>query len=131
MACSAENRGDMGLIPDLGRSPGGGHGNPLQYSCLEYSMDRWAWWAIIDKIAKSQTRLKWLSMPHISIYVILTVNLIHKYFQHFMWSTKYHDVLSCELMKHYNAYLVLKGVQLVNMKSCYFPIDQILLKWFL
>ena len=39
------NAGDMGLIPGLGRSPGGGHGNPLQYSCLENPMDRGAWWA--------------------------------------------------------------------------------------
>ena len=37
--------GDMCLIPGLGRSPGGGHGNPLQYSCLENPMDRGAWWA--------------------------------------------------------------------------------------
>ena len=36
---------DMGSIPESGRSPGGGHGNPLQYSCLENSMDRGAWWA--------------------------------------------------------------------------------------
>ena len=42
-ACSAE---DLGLIPGLGRSPGGRHGNPLQYSCLDNSMDREAWWAI-------------------------------------------------------------------------------------
>ena len=37
---------DMGSVPGLGRSPGGGHGNPLQYSCLENTMDREAWWAI-------------------------------------------------------------------------------------
>ena len=36
---------DMGLIPGLGRSPGGGHSNPLQYSCLQNSMDQEAWWA--------------------------------------------------------------------------------------
>ena len=49
---------DMGLIPGLGRSPGGGHGNPLQYSCLENSMDRGAWRAIgVRQLAKSQTRL--------------------------------------------------------------------------
>ena len=41
---SACNVGDMGSIPGLGRSPGGGHGNPLQYSCLENPMDRGAWW---------------------------------------------------------------------------------------
>ena len=39
------NVGDLGLILGLGRSPGGGNGNPLQYSCLENSMDRGAWWA--------------------------------------------------------------------------------------
>ena len=49
--------GDTGLIPGLGRSPGGGHGNPLQYSCLENPMDRGAWWATVHGVAKSQTRL--------------------------------------------------------------------------
>ena len=43
------------LIPVLGRSPGGGNGNPLQYSCLENSMDRRAWWAIVHRVAKSRT----------------------------------------------------------------------------
>ena len=47
----------MGLIPGSGRSPGGGNGNPLQYSCLENSMDRGAWWATVHGVAKSQTRL--------------------------------------------------------------------------
>ena len=41
---SACNAGDLGSIPRLGRFPGGGHGNPLQYSCLENPMDRGAWW---------------------------------------------------------------------------------------
>ena len=40
------NAGDLGSVPGLGRSPGGGHGNPLQYSCLENSRDRGAWQAI-------------------------------------------------------------------------------------
>ena len=39
------NAGDLGLVPGLGRSPGGGHSNPLQYSCLKNHMDRGAWWA--------------------------------------------------------------------------------------
>ena len=52
---------DVGLIPGSGRSPGGGHGNPLQYSCLENPMDRGAWRAAVHGIAKSQTRLKRLS----------------------------------------------------------------------
>ena len=48
----------MGSIPGSGRSPGGGHGNPLQYSCLENPMDRGAWWATIHKVTKNQTQLK-------------------------------------------------------------------------
>ena len=46
---------DPGLIPGVGRSPGGGHGNPLQYSCLENPMDGGAWWATVRRVAKSQT----------------------------------------------------------------------------
>ena len=42
-------------IPGLGRSPGGGHGSPLQYSCLEYPMDRGAWWATVYRVTQSQT----------------------------------------------------------------------------
>ena len=49
--------GDVGLIPGAGRSPGGGNGNPLQYSYLENSMDRGAWQVIVHGVAKSQTRL--------------------------------------------------------------------------
>ena len=51
------NAGDLGSIPGLGRSPGEGHGNPLQYSCLENHMDRGAWWATVHGVTKSQTRL--------------------------------------------------------------------------
>ena len=51
-ACNARN---LGSIPDLGRFPGGGHGNPLQYSCLENPMDRGAWWATVHAVAKNQT----------------------------------------------------------------------------
>ena len=49
-------------IWSLGRSPGGGHGNPLQYSCLESPMGRGAWWATVHGVAKSQTWLKRLSI---------------------------------------------------------------------
>ena len=51
------NAGDLGSVPGLGRSPGGGHGNPLQYSCLETPMDRGAWWATVHRVAKSQIKL--------------------------------------------------------------------------
>ena len=59
------NAGDMrysGLIPGLGGSPGESHGNPLQYSCLENPIERGAWWAMVHRFAKSQTRVKQLSM---------------------------------------------------------------------
>ena len=52
---SAGDVRDMGLISGSERSPGGGHGNPLQYSCLENPMDRGAWQATVHRIAKSQT----------------------------------------------------------------------------
>ena len=45
---------DVGLIPESGRSPGGGNGNPLQYSCLGNSMDRGAWWATVHWVTKSR-----------------------------------------------------------------------------
>ena len=54
---SACNAGDLGSIPGLGRSPGEGNGNPLQYSCLENSTDGGAWWATVHGVAKSQTQL--------------------------------------------------------------------------
>ena len=54
---SACNAGDPGLIPRSGRSPGGGNSNPLQYSCLENSMDRGAWRATVHGVAKSWTQL--------------------------------------------------------------------------
>ena len=49
--------GDVDSVPGLGRSPGGGNGNPFQYSCLENSMDRGAWQAAVHRITKSWTHL--------------------------------------------------------------------------
>ena len=83
---SASHAGNLGLIPGLGRSPGGGHGNPLQYSLLENPMDRGAWWATVRGVAPSWTAVskqqqhtqcivissvasgKWLSIFKIYIY---------------------------------------------------------------
>ena len=58
-ACNAgDNVRDVSMIPGSGRSPEGGHGNPLQYPCLENPMDRGAWWATVHGVAKSWTQLK-------------------------------------------------------------------------
>ena len=48
---------DAGLIPGSGRSPGGGHGNPLQYSCLGNLMDKEGWWVTVHRVTKSWTQL--------------------------------------------------------------------------
>ena len=57
-----QETGNINLIPSWGRSPGGGHGNPLQYCCLEKPKDRGAWWAMVYRVAKSWTCLKHLSV---------------------------------------------------------------------
>ena len=54
---SACNAGDSGSIPRLGKSPEKGNGNPLQYSCLENSIDRGPWWAIVHGLTKSQIQV--------------------------------------------------------------------------
>ena len=61
-ACNTGASGDGGSISGSGRSRGGGHGDPLQYSCLENPLDRWAWHASVHRVAKSRTQLKRLSM---------------------------------------------------------------------
>ena len=55
--CSAGDTGNAGSIPGLGRSPGGGHGIPLQYSCLENPMDREAWLAMVHSFEESNTEV--------------------------------------------------------------------------
>ena len=54
---SAFSVGNPGSVPGLGRSPGEGNGNPLQYSCLENFMDRGAWWSTVHRVTKSQIQL--------------------------------------------------------------------------
>ena len=60
-ACQCRRLRYTGSIPDSGRSPEGGHDNPLSYSCLENPTDGRAWWATVHGVAKSRTRLKGLS----------------------------------------------------------------------
>ena len=61
LPASARDRRDAASVPGLGRSPGGGHGNPSQYSCLENAVDRGTWRATLHGVAKSRTGLKRLS----------------------------------------------------------------------
>ena len=68
-AANAGDKRNVGSISGLRRSPGGGHGNPLQYSCLENPVDRGAWHSIVYGVTKSWTRLKRLSM-HPRIFML-------------------------------------------------------------
>ena len=83
LACQCTRLRDTGLLPVTGRSPGGGHGNPLQNSCLGNPMDTGAWWVTVHRVAKSQTQLKWFSThtqsfyncPQRNYYVLITIEL--------------------------------------------------------
>ena len=54
LPATAGATGDVGLIPRLGKSPGGGNDNPFQYSCLENPMDRGAWWATVHGVQRAR-----------------------------------------------------------------------------
>ena len=89
---SACNAGDPGSIPGLGRCPGERQGNPLQYSCLENSTVRGAWWATGHGVAKSQTRLSYEHIQHvqgINLFVFL-------FFCHLDYILKVHKVTKLE-----------------------------------
>ena len=75
---SAGDIRDLGLIPGSERSPGGGHGDPLQCSCLENPRDGEAWWAAIYGIAQSRTRLKRLSSSSSRDYLLDSTALYSK-----------------------------------------------------
>ena len=77
--------GDKGWIPGLGSSPGGGHGNPLQYSWLENPTDREAWWAMVHRVAKRQAGLKQISTyaPIATSHMPLSVGFSRQ--EHWEW----------------------------------------------
>ena len=72
LSANAADIRDVGSIPGWGRSPGGGHSNPLQYSCLENAMDRGAWWVTVRGVAKGQTHLSKLPHTHIPRHDCIT-----------------------------------------------------------
>ena len=74
----AGDTGDMGSIPGSRRSPGVGNGNPLQYSCLENSMDRGAWWATVHGFTKSGTGLKDEAGKHAVLRHVLSICFVRR-----------------------------------------------------
>ena len=88
---STRHAGDPSSIPGLRRSPGEGNGNPLQYCCLENSMDGGAWWATVHRVAKSRTRLSDLTFYFKSYQrdIRITVtNTARKHYRHLKKSSK-------------------------------------------
>ena len=82
---SACNVGDLGSIPGLGRSPGEGNGNPLQYSCLVNPMGGGAWWATVHRVAKSRTRLSdFTSLHFASLHFTILLKVKHNGDLHFL-----------------------------------------------
>ena len=75
LPANAGDTRDMGLIPASGRPSGEGHGNPLQYSCLENPMDREASWATVHRTVKSWTRLKHISVHSVYVSAIVSIHL--------------------------------------------------------
>ena len=73
---SACRAGDLGSTPRSGRSPGEGNGYPVQYSCLENSLDRGAWQAMVHGVANSQTRLKRLSTAHSTQHTFFKLTVV-------------------------------------------------------
>ena len=94
--------GDAGLIPGLGRSPGEGNDNPLQYSFLENSMDREVWWATVQGVTKSQT---WLRV-HVHTHTIVSV-----YYQDYFRLNILCGSITCRIIKEESFYYsILKNI---------------------
>ena len=75
---------DTGLMPGSERSPRGGHGNPLQYSCLENPMDKGAWWATVHRVTNNRTWPKWLSKHACTKWIVMYSFQLH-YFLYFIF----------------------------------------------
>ena len=108
---NAEDIREPGSIPGLGRSPGGGHGNPPQYSCLENPTGRGAWQATVHAVAKSQTRLKQLSTYSCMAKLVDAGTYIH-----LIITSLYCTYISFICLSHYPGNLLRKGVFFFSIK---------------
>ena len=102
---NAGNTGDAGLITGLERSPGGGNGNPLQYSCMKNPMDKGAWWSTVRGVAKRRTQLKRLSTwssqlyaPAKKIGITSKPQIFEAYLKQMQWRTRYKEMLTYWLL---------------------------------
>ena len=86
---NAGNTRDMGSILVLCRSPGGGNGNLLQYSCQENSMDRGAWWATVHGVAKSWTQLSTHAHTYICVQLTLEQQGVRSISPHLLYSANH------------------------------------------
>ena len=98
--CNAGAAGDMGSTPGSGRSPGRGHGNPLQYCCLENPMDRGAWQATVHRVAKSQAWLKQLSTNACYLLLLILYNLAQRHLCKTFSNFSMH-ISACRLQKYF------------------------------
>ena len=100
LPANAGDKRDAGLIPESGRSPGGGHGCRLQYSCLENPKDRGAWRATVHRVARSWTRLKRLSM-YARMCLLQPCEFISQRVPTSPWDTRLGSVSPCSTPLNY------------------------------
>ena len=109
---------DVGSILGSGRSPGGEHGNPLWYSCLQNPRDREAWSATVHRVTKSQTRLKWLSTHTLDRWIgdlwDLSVSVFWSVFEFWQWLSPTSDVLSLSISDWSLKFLSLEPIRYDN-----------------
>ena len=95
---SAHNAGGLGSIPGLGRSPGEGNDNPLQYPCLGNPMDQGAWWATVHGVSKSQTRLSYFTSLHFTSESFTKKELLLNFLKLWFSLSLTHHFLSLKLI---------------------------------
>ena len=116
------NAGDAGLIPGLGRWPGGGHVNPLQYSCRENSMNRGTCQTTVHRVTKNWTQLKWLSThKHADIIIMWIFSFLKNHEQNSYKSGNFSSLTTATLNKDciwYQVVTMLKPLTVWVTRNC-------------